>query len=176
LPKDARNLVNYGWYNPAATIKIQDCLPPGANDGNYQGKILRFLLLACCALTSANANRSSAFEDEFGPVVRAYLGYLKNEQEVVDDRVIAAEVSAPIIDIIPIALSFTQMAIACRRVTTITCELRRLASEMSSFWVKSPRSASEAGKCCELLPFLGVVGLVRLFTSLLGSTRMSRPS
>jgi len=31
--------------------------------------------------------------DEFGPVVRAYLGYLRNEQEVVDDRVSRREVS-----------------------------------------------------------------------------------
>jgi hypothetical protein len=33
-------------------------------------------------------------ESEFGPVVRAYLGYLRNEQEVVDDRVSRHEVSA----------------------------------------------------------------------------------
>ena len=33
-------------------------------------------------------------EEEFGPVVRAYLGYLRNEQEVVDDRVSRREVSA----------------------------------------------------------------------------------
>lgn len=33
-------------------------------------------------------------EEEFGPVVRAYLGYLRNEQEVVDDRVSRHEVSA----------------------------------------------------------------------------------
>ena len=32
-------------------------------------------------------------EDQFGPVVRAYLGYLRNEQEVVDDRVSRHEVS-----------------------------------------------------------------------------------
>lgn len=32
-------------------------------------------------------------DDEFGPVVRAYLGYLKNEQGVVDDRVSRHEVS-----------------------------------------------------------------------------------
>ena len=32
-------------------------------------------------------------EEEFGPVVRAYLGYLRNEQEVVDDRVSRREVS-----------------------------------------------------------------------------------
>ena len=32
------------------------------------------------------AQRQSADDSEFGPVVRAYLGYLKSEQEVVDDR------------------------------------------------------------------------------------------
>ena len=31
--------------------------------------------------------------DEFGPIVRAYLGYLKNEQEVVDDRASRHEVT-----------------------------------------------------------------------------------
>ena len=36
----------------------------------------------------------SVSDDEFGPVVRAYLGYLKNEQEVVDDRASRREVSA----------------------------------------------------------------------------------
>jgi hypothetical protein len=39
------------------------------------------------------AQTRSADEDEFGPVVRAYLGYLRNEQEVVDDRVSRREVS-----------------------------------------------------------------------------------
>ena len=54
-----------------------------------------FLLLACCALTSANAKQGPHVDDdEFGPVVRAYLGYLKNEQEVVDDRASRREVSA----------------------------------------------------------------------------------
>src|SRR4029450_8477397 len=32
-------------------------------------------------------------ESEFGPVVRAYLGYLRNGQEVVDDRVSRREIS-----------------------------------------------------------------------------------
>ena len=58
------------------------------------GRFSAFLLLACCALTSANANQGpGANDDEFGPVVRAYLGYLKNEQEVVDDRASRREVS-----------------------------------------------------------------------------------
>jgi hypothetical protein len=33
-------------------------------------------------------------DEEFGPVVRAYLGYLRSEQEVVDDRVSRREISA----------------------------------------------------------------------------------
>lgn len=46
-------------------------------------------------LHSAKANPvPQRSDEEFGPVVRAYLGYLKNEQEVVDDRVSRREVSA----------------------------------------------------------------------------------
>jgi hypothetical protein len=53
------------------------------------------LLVSFCALTSVNAKHTpQRSDDEFGPVVRAYLGYLKNEQEVVDDRVSRREVSA----------------------------------------------------------------------------------
>lgn len=33
-------------------------------------------------------------EAEFGPVMRAYLGYLRNEQEVVDDRASRREINA----------------------------------------------------------------------------------
>ena len=36
-------------------------------------------------------NRDS---NDFGPVVRAYLGYLRNEQEVVDDRASRREISS----------------------------------------------------------------------------------
>ena len=32
-------------------------------------------------------------DDQFGPVVRAYLGYLRNEQEVVDDRASRHEIN-----------------------------------------------------------------------------------
>ena len=42
---------------------------------------------------SVSAQQPASHEDEFGPVVRAYLGYLRNEQEVVDDRVSRHEVS-----------------------------------------------------------------------------------
>jgi hypothetical protein len=44
------------------------------------------LLFAAAGTECAMAQRQQADDSEFGPVVRAYLGYLKNEQEVVDDR------------------------------------------------------------------------------------------
>ena len=60
-----------------------------------KGRLSAVLLLAFCALTPVNANQSPQVSDaEFGPVVRAYLGYLKNEQEVVDDRASRREVSS----------------------------------------------------------------------------------
>ncbi|HKO62870.1 MAG TPA: hypothetical protein VJV03_17025 [Pyrinomonadaceae bacterium] len=58
--------------------------------------ILRFglalVLFNVIAITSAPA-QSLAEDDDFGPVVRAYLGYLRNEQNVVDDRASRHEVS-----------------------------------------------------------------------------------
>ena len=60
-----------------------------------RGRFLAVLLVAFCTLTSVQAKPTRQHsDDEFGPVVRAYLGYLKNEQEVVDDRVSRREVSA----------------------------------------------------------------------------------
>jgi hypothetical protein len=52
------------------------------------------LLMTSVAFTPLKAQRpDSEDEREFGPVVRAYLGYLRNEQEVVDDRVSRREIS-----------------------------------------------------------------------------------
>ena len=61
-------------------------------------KLLRCLILAafvCLASAgSALAQRASSAEAaEFGPVVSTYLGYLRAEQEVVDDRASRHEVS-----------------------------------------------------------------------------------
>jgi hypothetical protein len=50
------------------------------------------LLAFLCLETAANAKVQDP-AGEFGPVVRAYLGYLRNEQEVVDDRVSRREVN-----------------------------------------------------------------------------------
>jgi hypothetical protein len=56
-----------------------------------------FVLLFCCALWGGVAQAqevSEANEEaEFGPMVRAYLGYLRDEQEVVDDRISRREIS-----------------------------------------------------------------------------------
>lgn len=63
--------------------------------GRFSAVLPTFLLAAFCALTPVHANANfQRSDDEFGPVVRAYLGYLRNEQEVVDDRVSRREVSS----------------------------------------------------------------------------------
>ena len=49
-----------------------------------------FLVSVIC-VNAVQTTRESG--EEFGPVVRAYLGYLRNEQEVVDDRVSRREIN-----------------------------------------------------------------------------------
>ncbi len=44
--------------------------------------------------TAIGQNGTAASGSEFGPVVSAYLGYLSNEQEVVDDRASRREITA----------------------------------------------------------------------------------
>lgn len=48
--------------------------------------ILGLVLLFLAAPAVCNGQSSTSRDSDFGPVVRAYLGYLKAEQEVVDDR------------------------------------------------------------------------------------------
>jgi len=58
--------------------------------------VLIMMCAACMGLALAQEQQQPEGEsdEEFGPVVRAYLGYLRNEQEVVDDRASRHEVSA----------------------------------------------------------------------------------
>jgi hypothetical protein len=61
-------------------------------------RLLRFgllgsLVLLCASFTASAQTVGEA--PEFGPVVRAYLGYLRNEQEVVDDRASRHQVTVP---------------------------------------------------------------------------------
>jgi hypothetical protein len=51
------------------------------------------LLLLLLALSGTGVAQTRS-DSEFGPVVTAYLGYLRNEQEVVDDRASRHEVSS----------------------------------------------------------------------------------
>lgn len=60
-----------------------------------KGRLSALLIAGFLAFTCAQASQDSraSSDEEFGPVVRAYLGYLRNEQEVVDDRASRHEVS-----------------------------------------------------------------------------------
>ena len=51
------------------------------------------LLLPLFIPILGSAQTASRSDAEFGPVVRAYLGYLRNEQEVVDDRASRHEIN-----------------------------------------------------------------------------------
>src|SRR5437868_9319157 len=61
---------------------------------------VRVILLLCCfgcavlPATAQRAHSAAPADSEFGPVVRAYLGYLRSEQEVVDARESRREISA----------------------------------------------------------------------------------
>jgi hypothetical protein len=61
-------------------------------------KILFATIIVIVTISGAVAQRAlnsgSDGDSEFGPVMRAYLGYLRNEQEVVDDRVSRREITA----------------------------------------------------------------------------------
>src|SRR5882672_1871442 len=59
-------------------------------------RLLRSAFLGSLVIVSLSfvASAQTAGDDqEFGPVVRAYLGYLRNEQEVVDDRASRREIN-----------------------------------------------------------------------------------
>ena len=60
-------------------------------------RIVLLVLCLCGGVVSVAAQRAHSTppeDDQFGPVVRAYLGYLRAEQEVVDDRISRREISA----------------------------------------------------------------------------------
>ncbi len=52
-----------------------------------------FVVVLSSASQTAAQSRQNKEDEDFGPVVRAYLGYLRNEQEVVDDRASRREIS-----------------------------------------------------------------------------------
>ena len=72
----------------------------GVNSMLRSKAVSRYLIAGCFILGlsgSALGQRSTNAADEpssFGPVMRAYLGYLSNEQEVVDDRISRKEITS----------------------------------------------------------------------------------
>ena len=56
--------------------------------------IVGVFAVSCAQAVSPAQDVRASSDEEFGPVVRAYLGYLRNEQEVVDDRASRHEVSS----------------------------------------------------------------------------------
>jgi len=58
-----------------------------------QYSCLAAALLAVFCMGSAASGQTVSEYGQFGPVVRAYLGYLRNEQNVVDDRASRHEVN-----------------------------------------------------------------------------------
>jgi hypothetical protein len=54
--------------------------------------VVAFALCATSSAAVAQHARHAPGDEEFGPNVRAYLGYLRNEQEVVDDRASRQEI------------------------------------------------------------------------------------
>ena len=54
--------------------------------------VLCLLLISAAPAAHAQKRHRAAPDSEFGPNVRAYLGYLRNEQEVVDDRASRREI------------------------------------------------------------------------------------
>src|SRR4029450_6767362 len=52
-----------------------------------------FLLMALGTVAAAQRSLNARANSEFGPVMQAYLGYLRNEQEVVDDRISRREIN-----------------------------------------------------------------------------------
>lgn len=61
--------------------------------GVFRSPWLPALFIGLLSVAAVPAQTLDGAHDEFGPVMKAYLGYLRNEQEVVDDRVSKREVN-----------------------------------------------------------------------------------
>lgn len=135
-------------------------------------KLYGLLLLALTFTAGAEtcpAQGARSDEAEFGPVVRAYLGYLRNEQEVVDDRSSRREISASYYrrnsNRIR-ALRQTAIRIARETDNDYLPELEAVtAGEMGSLFEKPPRVESlRVGKVFnQTFRFLGAVRAGEVF-------------
>ena len=81
-----RIVINFDWLqNPLLKCLACEFWIPGAMRRKRYCRLWLFVL-AFIAGTGGAMAQQQPDDSEFGPVVRAYLGYLRNEQEVVDDR------------------------------------------------------------------------------------------
>ena len=65
-----------------------------ASSLSFRFVVVGFACLLTIGVFGVDASAQTSDETQYGPVVRGYLGYLKNEQGVVDDRVSRREVNA----------------------------------------------------------------------------------
>jgi hypothetical protein len=89
------------WYNPASFHEANSgtsILGQEESESMSSSRLIRIVFLALLFMAGPAASDSARAQtvgdgNQFGPVVRAYLGYLQNEQGVVDDRVSRREVN-----------------------------------------------------------------------------------
>jgi hypothetical protein len=79
----------------SASHKIMNLMPIIKRPITLHRRWLSFsvIVLGLLWVAPAIAQTGKASDAEFGPVMRAYLGYLRNEQEVVDDRASRREIN-----------------------------------------------------------------------------------
>ena len=89
---------NAGSVNPRDVAGCNEMPVSGTvTNGGVKMRLVCLFTTLICAMVGTSAglaqNRPVEEDASLGPVVSAYLGYLRNEQEVVDDRVSRREIS-----------------------------------------------------------------------------------
>jgi hypothetical protein len=75
-------------------VRVKTCEGGRRRGARAAAWLVLCAVLALCATATRAQEGASPDEQEFGPVVRAYLGYLRAEQLVTDDRASRREVSS----------------------------------------------------------------------------------
>ncbi|HEX8493575.1 MAG TPA: hypothetical protein VF658_12080 [Pyrinomonadaceae bacterium] len=133
----------------------------------YASAFLILMLITMAA--TARAQGAPDADSEFGPVVRAYLGYLRSEQDVVDDRNSRHEISASYYRRNSNRIrALRQMAIRIARQSEndYLPELEAVAAnELGNLFEKPPRLAAlQVGKVfSNTFRFLGTVRAGEIF-------------
>jgi len=136
------------------------------------------LLVWLCPETTAHRTIQDP-DMEFGPVVRAYLGYLRNEQEVVDDRVSRREVNQVYYRRNSNRIrALREMALRLARQThnDYLPELEAVARDEFGLLFHRPPRLGMARCCRTHFASLARCAQVRFFMSSPGLTPMNRPN